>query len=376
MNKASSDHAMDASSETLQALTDKWDKRHNTLENYVLLWHISHWFLRRIKIEFDSWKGKLIRFLLLGSIFWGIPLLITTILRQWNIAPLWTWAIVAFGLSAFSLVYPHYKKVGRRLSAFYKTIQDENGIKRMIAWDHRWFSRIFSCSAGVLFAVVTLFAMLNSQTGSWSLSTPIGTYFLIFVLAYQVGENTYNAIIMCVESYLWSGYKFQLNPISPLETIKLQEAVKGYDLVVFLNSILMTLIIAGSAVMVLGTPHLINRILLILLFIAYLVIGLLFFLPRIVFQRIIQLAKIRELAPLEDKLIVFYTNFEDLNTSDYGKFKRVEEIYNKIKGSPDNLLPLTSTVKIVGNLLLPTITFYLSVAAEVYLSTLLESIFR
>ena len=376
MSQISSNQVEISTTGSLQDLSERWEERHTSIENYVLFWFLSVNLLRRLKIKHSSWKGRVIGLFLITLLLLGVPLLLTTVASQWSVAQVWRWVIVGIVFSAITLSYPLYKRASTEMSALYRTIQDETGIKRMIAWDLRWFRLGVACPAGVLFAVIALTALLYTQEKTGAFHTPLGTLALFFILAYQVGENTINSIVMGIEAFCWSEYRYNLYSVAPIETIFLQRAIRGYDLVVFLNSIFMTLFIAGAAFLLSGTSYIYMGVLLVLLLVAFLDISLLFFLPRIAIQRIVRSAKNRAMLPLQNKLNALYEEYEDLNDHEFEALKRTEEIYNMTKSSSDRLLPLASFGKMIGSLLLPTITFYLAVAAETYLSMLLERVFR
>jgi hypothetical protein len=210
------------------------------------------------------------------------------------------------------------------------------------------------------------------QTNTGEEKIAIGTYFLITVLGYQIGEITWNYILVSVEAFRISRMKHKLYPLRPADTVSLNRTLLGYNQIAALNSVLETTFISGLALLLPEHHYLRYPILIMVLVFSYLVIGLSIFVPRLCVQHVVQDSKIKEMNSIQGLLIPLYNRIDNLSNLEFEKLKRLDEIHEIVQGSCENFLPLSTLGRVLGTFFLPTITFILAVASETYLQMLLE----
>ena len=286
------------------------------------------------------------------------------------------WILISFIYGIASLTYPIYKNASRKLSSLAYTVVDKNDIINQIKWDHNWFNMRSSIIPGVttsLALMVTIFLIQSNNAGA---AIPTGTYFMIVVLGYQIGEVTWNYILVSVEAHRISLMKHKLYRLRPADTVSLHLSLQGYNQLAALNSLFMTAFIGMLALLLPEQQYLTNPILLVMLIITYFVIGLSIFVPRLSIQHIVQESKMEEMKLFQNLINPLYDRIQVLSTVEFEQLKRLDEIHEIAQSSCENFLPFSTIGRVFGTLFLPTLTFFLAVASETYLQMLLERFFR
>lgn len=366
----------DESGNSLQSLINQWETQHTSLERYFFAWYLTFGILRKFRIEPTDRKGTFLRFWMMVFLVLSPALITTAIRNEWKTSPVLIWIIIALFYSFASLTYSIYKNAGTYVCSIGHTITNKEEIKNQIHWDHKWFNIRMAFIPGIMTSLALIVAVLAKQP--YIAETPIatGAYFLIAVIGYQIGESTWNFILLCVEAHKISLMEHNLYWFRPAHTVSIIQSLRGYNQLAALNSLLMTAFLGGLAWMLPEQQYPTNLILLIYLVVTYIVIGLSIFVPRLSLQRIVQASKVQELKLIQGFLNPLNNKIQSLSDKEFEELKRLDEIHEVIQNSCENFLPFSTIGRILGAFFLPTVTFILAVASETYLQMLLEKFFR
>jgi hypothetical protein len=359
------------------SLPQQWINQHCGLERYILAWFIPFHLLHHFHINPQGRLGKSITCLFLVLVFLGLPLTVTAILDQWGSAPLGTWTVIAiiFGLVG-GLTYDTYYSIGLNVSSIGHTVLDKEFFHRQIKWDKFWFNLHIGGTVG---ATITI-GMLASLTYINRLTPgdviPAGSLLIIGFLAYQIGELACYNLLMCFEARNFAGVEHTLFRFNPLRTEALQRSMVGYSQFGLVTSSVMTVFIAGSAILLPSSAYLNNPVWLILILAVYTIVVLAVILPRYYVQQIIRKTKQCELMPIRQKLNSLFDELMNLSEEEYDEMLRLVKIQDMISEAPDSCLPFSTIGRLFGTLVLPTITFVLAVLGEAYVSTLLQKVLK
>ncbi len=364
------------SSESLQDLINRWTQQHNTLENYVLGWLLTFRIMHLLGIKPLSRKGVILRFSVFVIPLLGLPVIATAIANEWEKAPIFAWMLITISYGLISLTYNWYKNASKNNCSLSYTVTDKTSINNHIKWDRYWFNIRWSLTSGILSALAITTAIFLAQKRISGLTIPTGTYFVIAMLGYQIGENTWNHILMCIEAYRFADMRHRLYRLRPADTATLHQSLRGYNQIGALNSLFLTVFIGGFALLLREQHYLTDPIFLAYILVAYIVIGLQIFIPRLTIQRIVQMSKMQEMISIQNLINPLYDRIHELSVTELDYLKQLDEIHEIVQSSSENFLPFSTFGRVIGTLFFPTITFILAVASEAYLANLLERILR
>ncbi len=143
-----------------------------------------------------------------------------------------------------------------------------------------------------------------------------------------------------------------------------------------MTSLVLTVDIASSALLLPNIAFLTNPIWLGLVLVVYLITILGVVVPRFYAQTIVRDFKKAQLIPIRNRIDYFFDRLDSLSEGEYAEMDRLISVQEKIQKAPDLCLQFSTIGRIFGTLLLPTFTFILAVAGEVYLSELLVGLFH
>jgi hypothetical protein len=249
-------------------------------------------------------------------------------------------------------------------------------MQRQIAWDDHWFNLRVSGLVGVVTAMAVLLSFTHLQNQIAVVVVPAGTFIVFALLSYQIGEIACNNLLMCFEARNFSKMRHELFRFSPLDTFELQRSIQGYNRFGLVTSLVLTVYIASSALLLPNLAFLSNPVWLSLILAVYLITILGVIVPRLYVQKIVRDFKRAQLVPLRKRIDSMFDRLDSLSEDEYAEMYRLASVQEKIQKAPDACIQFSTFGRIVGTLLLPTFTFVLAVAGEVYLSTLLENLFR
>jgi hypothetical protein len=362
---------------TLNAhLVDQWIEQHTRLERYTFGWYVSFAILHRLKIDPHGWLGRVLILIFSLMVYAGLPLISTALIDQWSIAPVITWLAIAAVFGMTFLSYNVYSAVGNDVCSISRTVRDVQGMQRQIAWDDHWFNLRVSGMVGVVTALAVLLSFTQLRNQIAAVVVPTGTFIVFSLLSYQIGEIACNNLLMCFEARNFSMMRHELFRFSPLDTFELQRAIQGYNRFGLVTSLVLTVYIASSALLLPNLSFLTNPVWLSLILAVYLITILGVIVPRLYIQEIVRNFKRVQLVPLRKRIDSMFDRLDSLNEDEYAEMYRLASVQEKIQKAPDACIQFSTFGRIFGTLLLPTFTFVLAVAGEVYISTLLEDLFR
>lgn len=342
------------------------------MENYILAWHTGFRILRRWAIDPLSWMGRLANILFVVLVMLGIPLAVTAITGGWLEAPVLTWAAVAlvFGVLGVA-IYPPFRNAIDEFLSLHRAMADEAGLRRLIAWDRRMFSIRNTWLAGAAFSLAVLAMMFLGQLPN-PIPVPAGSIVLGAIILFSVGEIVYSVFMLGIESRMLSDYDYHLYRLSPIDSVPLQRSIAGSGQIGALVGIIATIWIVSLVALLPRQSSPAAQMALILLVVAYVSTGFGILVPRLAMRRIIQLEKMREMAPLQRRLDHLTARVGELSDVEYEELQHLKDVHDAIRDSSENVLPLATIGQLVSSLILPTIAFVAAVAGEVVLGGFLE----
>jgi len=361
---------------SLQDLIEQWVQQHNTLERYFLMWSLTFGILRKFRIEPTSRKGTILRFWFLVLLLLSPPLIIAALKNEWGTSPVLIWSLIALIYGLASMTYPLYKGAGRNICSLGYTVVDKTDMINQIQWDQKWFNLRLAMIPGIGISLALLAIITVVQSSLAGTIIPSGTYFLIAVVGYQIGESTWLFLLICAEAYKISAMEHKLYWFRPGDTVSIHQSFVGYNQLAGLNSLIITVFIGGLELLLPDQQYLANSIILVYLLVNYLLIGLTIIVPRISIQRVVQASKVQEMRSIQNLLNPLHKKIQDLSTEEFEQLKRLDEIHEIVQSSRANYLPFSTVGRVFGTLFLPTLTFILTTASERYLQTFLGRLFR
>lgn len=361
----------DARPEHVRALANQYADQHKEMVNFVTVYFIPFHLLRRLGIQFRSTQGYLASGLFHLLLVLLPALIFTAITGQWASAPLVRWIIVAAGWAVLlGAGYPLWQAGGDDIVSLHRALADEEVTHKLMAWDRRWFNvRVTALvsSALALGAVVFLYVVTRHGSGAPLLA---GTVWIGAALVFAVGDNIYGHFMIAVEACMMSTCRYQLYGLSPIDSLAVQWAVRGYNQGGVLSILLMTLLILAFVILLPAGSNLLAPLVVSLLLLEYLSVALGTLVPRLMIGRIIRAKKEEEMKPLRHRLNSLLPRLEELTEEQYERMQRLKETHDAIRDSPDSLLPLGEIAKVVGALLLSTITVLVTAFAQEWIAEL------
>jgi hypothetical protein len=347
------------------------------MENFILPWHVTFWILRRMGIDPSSRLGRTIMALLVAAAIIAAPLAATAITGEWSAAPIVMWCVVGATFAALGVeIYPFYVRcIGDHL-ALHRAIRNEEELRQLLAWMQRWFHVRASAPIALVISGATLAVLLLLQHRTGEAALPAGTVVIGGILIYQVAEVTYTVVLNGIESRRLASSDYALFGLSPIDSVPIRCAVRGYNRVALGHSMVATLFLIEFLMLLPASSPLTPWVALVLLAMVYFGVAFGNVLPRLGMQRIVQAEKDRRLARVQERLNQLAGRMLSPGPGERLELHRLLELHDRICASSENLLPLATVGNLVGTLLAPTLVFVLAVAGEVYLERLLERFAR
>lgn len=386
-------------SPNLTKLIDRWAARHTAFERYAIGWRTSFGLVSWLGLDRFSTAGRVVRALYFLTVLLGIPVALSTLTlalgyASLGAAPVGVWAAIAVAYSCASFTYPLYKDAAEDVVGLYRRMRDPEAMRDQIAWDRRWFRLPAIMPVGGAFALTVIAAVVLTSRQLASTVTnpiPLGTLFIIAILAYQLGENTYIALGMCVEAHRLSRCPHALAHLSPADTPAVGRTVRAYGRLGMLDSLFMTVFLTSLAALLPDPAYLTSPAMLTVLAIVYLAVAAEVVVPRLAVERVIRKHKARDLARLQQRIDARVTPLlaapasgpsapaaPDAALADdaLSRTLALQQLHDRIRDAPDTAQPAGAVRRIASTLLLPLLTFVLSAVGETYVSVLIEPFLR
>lgn len=367
----------------LDELIAQYCARHRTVENFILIYYLLFGLLRRLGLDPIRgprlWVGRVVGVLLVQLSFVGPPLGLTLLVEKsrgaWPWATMSIWAAVGFCFGVLLLVI--YGPMVRAVDTFlwlHRSIREELGLRRLIAWESRWFQRRRSAPTALLFGVAVLAYLHYIEVVYHERPMAWGTALVGFMLLYGVGEVVYSVILLALESYILRDCDYEVYRLSPLDSVAFRRAIGGSTQIGLLVSFVATLFIIGFVALLEDRPIMVSRVGQLLLGLAYLatLAGLL--LPRLAIGAIVHKEKERELLPLQKRLDDLVARVTTGGEDHYKELKRIKEVHDTIRDATEEVLPLRAIGRLMGALTLPTLTFLASRFGEAFMQRMLHQL--
>jgi hypothetical protein len=360
-------------------LAEQYCQRHRNIENYLLVYALAFGLLRRLRIDPvqgpRQGRGQLAAVLLVAMAMVGPALALTALLDEWAIAPIGTWLAVgvALGLLVVHMHSPLLRAIDSFLS-LHRTTADEAGMRRLIAWEQRWFRRRVEAPLALLFSASLLFYLYYIEEHYGERSMAWGTALIGFLLLYGVGEIIYSVMLLALESYVLRECNYDTYRLSPLDSVAMRRTIRGSSQLGLLVSVVATMFICGFVVLLGDRPIMVTQVGLLLLGLAYVATLAGVLLPRLAIKSIVQAQKEQALVPLQRRIEALAARVGELTDEQYTKLKRLKEAHDTIRDATEEVLPLRALGRLAGALILPTLTFVGSRFGETILQRLLHQI--
>ncbi len=359
--------------ELLRTLASQYLEYHRSVENYVLLFFAELGLLRRLGIEPERWPGRL-----MGGIFQFLvillpALILTAITGQWADAPLPNWTIVAvawggISMAAFSL----YRFAIGNLLAWLGVIADEAGLRRLMAWQCRWYShRVFVpvSAALTLGVVLPLFSVLHAS----GTEVTAGTLYIGVFLLFLAMQNACSLVTAVFEIQQLSTCRCALYRLSPADTVAVRQSLRGYNQLGAFNVMIMTLLMLLFLVLLPGGSSLVIPVVVFLLLMELVLTAVGSQVPRAILGHIVRSRKEEEMAVLQGWIDDLLPQMRELTAEEYEEMKRLRDTQDTIRNSPENLHPLGDILRTASTVLLSALTVVLAAFAKEWIAGLAEN---
>jgi hypothetical protein len=352
-----------------RTLADVYADRHERLDEFIVMYAVPRAILARIGVEFLSVRGRLLlfAFLFLSILLPAVVVAaVTGALADWlplravavsgSLALLNVFAFVVAQASAF------------KISALHRTLIDDDEIRRLAAWDRRWYSpmasAVFGGAIGLAFLAV-LFVVHRDLTGVDL--TPTAVWIAAVVTTF-LGQYSFSTAMIFAEFLQFTRCHFRLYPLSPIDTRAVRTTSTGLK---ELGVISVTLFPLFYLVLLSVLPQVSQLIVLVtggFLLLGYLAIAIGILFPLRFIGTIVKAEKWRVLEPIEARLTGMVARFHTLSDAEHEEFSRLAELHRRVAESKDSLLGLGAVARIAGAAALSTVTVVVTAIIESYVA--------
>ena len=349
--------------EELEQLFDIYKTRHANLYTWGFLYWLTSLPARLLKLDpYRSLSGiavTLVNCILIVL----LPLLaITRLTNSWNVEdmPWWIGVSVCYGV-LMTIIGPLTVRADEELVTLHGSMATAQGLRRLIAWDRRWFNYPVDIALTLVFTLITLmaFSTIHRLTGHHPI--PMGTQVLGFYAFLFVGALAANLTLLACETPMLIREEYRLFRHNPAQTLSLQRSLQGYNRLVANDSLFITIIILLSAVLLPSDSGLLMPVSLLLLGLAYSSIALIMILSRHTLGQIIRAAKERELVILQERISVLWERILDLDDNESRELDRLEKSYDRLASTPQTLFNLGQAINtFMAAIFFPTLSTLLS----------------
>lgn len=292
-----------------------------------------------------------------------IPLLVVSSLTgSWNDAemPIGIGVTVSYGVIV-AVTVPLTVRADEDLLSLHSSIATVQGLRRLIAWDRRWFSYPVEYTLSLLFTLFTLLVFLAIHRATGNYPIPISTTIIGLYLFFSVGTTAADLILLGCETPLLLREEFLVFRFNPAQTLAFQRALHGYNGMASIISLVVTIGILLSALMLPRAFGLVLPITLLLLGLAYSSIILTVVIPRFLISEIIRNATERELAILQERIDTLWPRLPQLSKNEMKDLERLEKDHERLINTPNNLINLGQAVStLLRTIFLPTLSTIIS----------------
>jgi hypothetical protein len=292
-----------------------------------------------------------------------VPLLVVIgVTDSWKASEVPLWIGVAFAYGVFTTVIsPLTLRADENLIKLHGSMATAQGLRRLIAWDQRWFSYPMDITLTTVYTVIGLlaFSIIHRATGNYPI--PAGTQFLGFYALLLIGALNGNLTLLALETPLLIHEEYRLFRHNPAQTLALQRSLRGYNQLVANDSFFITIIILLAVVLIPDDSGLLVPITLALLGLAFTSIAMIKIMSRHIMGQIIRSAKERELAALQERISVLCCRVLTLNENEVKELERLEKSYDRLAATPHSLLNLGQAINtFILAILFPTLSTIIS----------------
>jgi hypothetical protein len=365
--------SFDTRPESVRALANQYADRHAKLVDWYPSFFLRFRLLRRLGIEFRSVAGYLASFCLYFTIILIPALIMTAVAGHWASIPLVSWPIIATGVAAlYTIGFVWIQSASDGIVSLHRALADEAELHKLMAWDRRWYNIRVHAAVGGVFALGMTAALYVLQRHVSGMRMPAGALWIGFYLSYVVAESWYPVLLLFIEAKNMSVCRFELYSLSPIDSLALKRALRGYNVAGALNILVLSLVILGFVLLLPAGSKLVIPIVVSLLLVEYLCTALGCLGPRLYIGRIVRAKKEQEMVPLRGELNGLLARLKELTEEEYEGMKRLQETHDTIRDSDENLLPLGTLAKVAGALALSTLTIVGTAFADVLLAELVR----
>ena len=353
----------DENPEELEQLFQTYKVRHTNLYNWDGLFWLTSLPARIFKKDpYRSLPGLLLTAATCILIVMVPLLVITRLAGTWNDAnmPKWIWVSVFYGV-LMAIVGPLTVRADEDLITLHSSIATAQGLRRLIAWDLRWFSYPVNITLTTLFTFLSLMAVLAVHRFTGNYPIPVGTQVLGFYAFILVGALAASLSLLACETPLLIREEYRLFRHNPAHTLSLQRSLRGYNRLVGNDSLFITLIILLSLILLPSASGLMLPVALMLLGLAYSSIALLMIISRYILGQIIRKAKERELAILQNRISALWDRLLEMDENESNELERLEKSYDRLAATPQTLLNLGQAINtFMAAIFFPTLSTIVS----------------
>lgn len=349
--------------EELEQLFQTYKTRHVSLYTWGFLFWLTSLPARLFKKDpYRSFSGVALT-LVSCILIVLLPLLaITRLTNSWNVEdmPWWIGVSVLYGV-LMTIIGPLTVRADEELVMLHGSMATAQGLRRLIAWDRRWFSYPVEFALTLVFTLITLmaFSAIHRLTGHHPI--PIGTQVLGFYAILLVGALTGNLTLLACETPLLIREEYRLFRHNPAQTLNLQRSLRGYNRLIGNDSLFITIIIVLAAILLPRDSGLLMPVTLLLLGLAYSSIALIMILSRYILGQIVRLAKERELSILQERISVLWDRLLTLDENESQELERLEKAYDRLSSTPQSMLNLGQAINtFMAAIFFPTLSTILS----------------
>jgi hypothetical protein len=349
----------DQNPEELKQLFQTYKKRHTNFYNWGFFYWLTTLLPRGFKKDpYRSPTGALLTTVNAISIVLLPVVTVTGLAGAWvhSYMPIWIGVSVIYGvlMAAVSVLTVNADEEIVNLHGSMATVQ---GLRRLIAWDRRWFNYVVEALFILLFMLLGLMAFFVIYRLTNSPPLPIGTQVLGLYVFLFVGALLADLFLLACETPLLVREEYHLFRHNPSQTQSLRCAMGGYNKLVANDSMVFTVVILISVILLPTASDLLMPVILMLLGLVYSSVALIMLTSRYLIGRIIRTAKEQELAGLQARISVLWGNVLGMNEDEFKELDRLEKSYDRLAATPQTLLNPGRAISIfMAAVFLPTLS--------------------
>lgn len=349
-------------------------EHHADMAGYTPLLALGNAVVRGLGLEPSTRSGRLAFGVHTFLVTLAPAVILTLIAAQWSDAPWLLWAAIAlFNGAGFAIALTAYRRAAVNHLAWVRTVVREEDLLRLLSWERRWYSNRMTGGISVVAAILVT-ALVFSLLAHSGPALPLGSYYVAALLIYMLMTDAVSVLLVVLEARELSRFRHAVYRLSPADSVPIRRSLRGYNQLGIVNAVVWTPLVLGLLFLLPSESSIAIPAVVILLLVEVVVTTLGALAPRVFIGQMVRSRKEEEEQGLQRSLDALLPRVAELSDEDYSRMKRLHEMQDTIRNSPENLLPLGAVLRTIGPLLASIVTILATVLAQEWVAAVMKGL--